>query len=67
MQLVPASFKGLQLVQLEFTAECLGYFVTQNPNEVGRGAGHQTVRVTPAMEAGIVGHIWSTQEIVWLP
>jgi hypothetical protein len=27
---------------------------------------HQTLRVTPAMEAGISGHIWSFQEIVAL-
>jgi hypothetical protein len=25
---------------------------------------HQTLRVTPAMEAGISAHVWSTQEIV---
>lgn len=27
---------------------------------------HQTLRVTPAMEAGIADHIWSTSEIVEL-
>ena len=27
---------------------------------------HQTLRVTPAMEAGISGHVWSVQEIVAL-
>jgi hypothetical protein len=25
---------------------------------------HQTLRVTPAMEAGISNHIWSLEEIV---
>jgi len=25
---------------------------------------HQTLRVTPAMEAGIADHVWSIQEIV---
>jgi len=27
---------------------------------------HQTLRVTPAMEAGISNHVWSIQEIVML-
>ena len=27
---------------------------------------HQTLRVTPAMEAGIADHIWSIEEIVRL-
>ncbi len=27
---------------------------------------HQTLRVTPAMEAGISSHVWSLAEIVWL-
>jgi hypothetical protein len=27
---------------------------------------HQTLRVTPAMEAGIADHIWSIEEIVAL-
>jgi IS1 family transposase len=27
---------------------------------------HQTLRVTPAMEAGIAGHVWSIQEVVKL-
>jgi hypothetical protein len=27
---------------------------------------HQTLRVTPAMEAGISDHIWSVEEIVGL-
>jgi hypothetical protein len=27
---------------------------------------HQTLRVTPAMEAGIADHVWSIQEIVGL-
>ena len=28
---------------------------------------HQTLRVTPAMEAGIAGHVWSVEELVFLP
>jgi hypothetical protein len=27
---------------------------------------HQTLRVTPAMEAGLVDHVWSFEEIVLL-
>jgi hypothetical protein len=27
---------------------------------------HQTLRVTPAMEAGIANHVWSLEEIVAL-
>jgi hypothetical protein len=27
---------------------------------------HQTLRVTPAMEAGIAGHVWGMEEIVAL-
>jgi hypothetical protein len=27
---------------------------------------HQTLRVTPAMEAGIADHVWSVDEIVAL-
>jgi hypothetical protein len=27
---------------------------------------HQTLRVTPAMEAGLTDHIWSLQELVGL-
>ena len=27
---------------------------------------HQTLRVTPAMEAGIAGHVWTIEEIVGL-
>jgi hypothetical protein len=27
---------------------------------------HQTLRVTPAMEAGIADHVWSLEEIVAL-
>jgi hypothetical protein len=27
---------------------------------------HQTVRVTPAMEAGVANHVWSVEEIVGL-
>jgi len=27
---------------------------------------HQTLRVTPAMEAGLTDHIWSLEELVYL-
>ena len=27
---------------------------------------HQTIRVTPAMEAGLTDHVWSAEEIVGL-
>jgi hypothetical protein len=27
---------------------------------------HQTLRITPAMEAGIAGHVWSIEELVGL-
>jgi hypothetical protein len=28
---------------------------------------HRTLRITPAMAAGISDHVWSVQEIVGLP
>ena len=37
------------------------YFMYYNFGRV-----HQTLRVTPAMEAGIVDHVWSIEEIVGL-
>ncbi len=37
------------------------YFMWYNFGRV-----HQTLRVTPAMEAGITGHVWSVEEIVGL-
>ena len=30
------------------------------------GGLHQTLRVTPAMEAGVAHHVWSVEEIVGL-
>jgi hypothetical protein len=30
------------------------------------GRVHQTLRVTPAMEAGVTDHVWSVEEIVSL-
>jgi hypothetical protein len=30
------------------------------------GRVHQTVRVTPAMEAGLADHVWAIEEIVAL-
>jgi hypothetical protein len=30
------------------------------------GRVHQTLRVTPAMEAGIADHVWSIEEIIQL-
>ncbi len=37
------------------------YFMYYNFGRV-----HQTLRVTPAMEAGIADHVWSIDEIVGL-
>ena len=37
------------------------YFMYYNFSRV-----HQTLRVTPAMEAGIAYHVWSIEEIVAL-
>ena len=37
------------------------YFTNYNFGRV-----HQTLRVTPAMEAGIADHVWSIEEIVGL-
>ncbi len=37
------------------------YFMYYNFGRV-----HQTLRVTPAMEAGIADHVWSIEEIVGL-
>ena len=37
------------------------YFMSYNFGRV-----HQTLRVTPAMEAGIANHVWSVEEIVAL-
>jgi hypothetical protein len=37
------------------------YFIYYNFGRV-----HQTLRVTPAMEAGISDHVWSIEEIVGL-
>lgn len=37
------------------------YFMWYNFGRV-----HQTLRVTPAMEAGVTGHVWSVEEIVAL-
>jgi hypothetical protein len=31
-----------------------------------RGRVHQTLRVTPAMEAGLADHVWTIEEIVAL-
>ena len=28
---------------------------------------HQTLRVTPAMEAGVTDHVWNIEEVVSLP
>jgi hypothetical protein len=30
------------------------------------GRVHQTLRVTPAMEAGVANHVWNVEEIVGL-
>jgi hypothetical protein len=46
---------------------------TSNKKRVGSGSGyrltgriHQTILVTPAMEAGVANHVWSVEEIVGL-
>ena len=31
------------------------------------GRVHRTLRVTPAMEAGVTDHVWSVEEIMGLP
>ena len=28
---------------------------------------HQTLRVTPAMEAGLTDHAWKIAELLWIP
>jgi hypothetical protein len=33
----------------------------------GLARDHQTLRVTPAMEAGMANRVWSVEEIVGLP
>ena len=37
------------------------YFMYDNFGRV-----HQTLRVTPAMEAGLADHVWSIEEIIAL-
>jgi hypothetical protein len=37
------------------------YFMYDNFGRI-----HQTLRVTPAMEAGVANHVWSVEEIVGL-
>jgi hypothetical protein len=37
------------------------YFMWYNFSRV-----HQTLRVTPAMEAGVASHVWTVEEIVGL-
>ena len=37
------------------------YFMYYNFGRV-----HQTLRVTPAMEAGVANHVWSVEEVVAL-
>jgi hypothetical protein len=39
-------------------------FIAAKQKNVGRV--HWTLRVTPAMEAGIADHVWSIEEIVGL-
>ena len=43
------------------TAAVALYFMYYNFGRV-----HQTLRVTPAMEAGVSDHVWSLEEIVGL-
>jgi len=43
------------------TAAIALYFMYYNFGRI-----HQTLRVTPAMEAGVANHVWSVEEIVTL-
>jgi hypothetical protein len=47
------------LVRWNHAAAVALYFMFYNFARV-----HQTLRVTPAMEAGVSDHVWSTGEIV---
>jgi len=46
--------------------ENLGYAVALHFMHYNFCRIHQTLRVTPAMEAGITGHVWSIEEIIGL-
>jgi hypothetical protein len=59
---MPAGRAGPQNKIANHTAAVALYFIYYNFARV-----HQTLRVTPAMEAGIADHVWSIEEIVGLP
>lgn len=50
-------------LNLQEHARIIGCLVEGNSNF---GRIHQTLRVTPAMEAGLTGHVWSLEEIAAL-
>ena len=54
---------GLGVVAVDISLAALWpvYFMYYNFGRV-----HQTLRVTPAMEAGVSEHVWSVEEIVAL-
>jgi hypothetical protein len=43
-----------------------GEFNRRTEKDYNSGRIHQTVGVTPAMEAGVTEHVWSVEEIVAL-
>jgi hypothetical protein len=54
---------GTKSFQFDFVANSLARCEAAQP--VGARI-HQTLRVTPAMEAGIADHVWSLEEMVEL-
>lgn len=46
--------------------EAIGEKLDGSPLPDNFGRVHQTLRVTPAMEAGVSDHVWSIEEIVAL-
>ena len=55
------AFVALAVIPRRLLNESLVDFMYYNFGRV-----HQTLRVTPAMEAGIANHVWSVEEIVAL-
>jgi hypothetical protein len=48
------------------SVRCMTESLSAGRNPAGLARVHQTLRVTPAMEAGIVDRVWSIEEIVGL-
>ena len=61
MQYAPATNANCMSVSTLHAAMVALYFMYYNFGRV-----HQTLRVTPALEAGIANHVWSVEEIVAL-